>query len=171
MGIFDMLSGTKRPKDGTSIKPAAEVRAALLALNRDTAPWQVREADPAEECDLVVEWKIVDKAWQGIFCKSKVRSVFKILLKFDSASSEVRALDKEWVVEWNAGIPILSAQAGGFRGQMNETTYNIGFGFTETSPWGEVIKYRFSSGEMKKPVKEAVTAAGWTYKGVVFGKL
>jgi hypothetical protein len=171
MGFLDKLTGTKRPKEGTAVKSAAEIRAALLALNRDTAPWQVRAAEPAEECDLVVEWKIIDKAWHGIFGKAKLQSVFIILLKFDSATNEVRALDKEWLVAWNAGMPILSAQTGGFRGQMNETTYNIGWGFTETSPMGEVIKYRFSTGEMKKPLKEAVTAAGWTYKAIVFGKL
>jgi len=171
MGILDRLTGTKHPKEGTAVKPVPELRTALLALNRKTAPWQVREADTGEDCDLVVEWKIVDKAWYNVFSKSKVQSVFKILLKFDPANAEVRALDKEWLVQWNAGVPVLTAQGAAFRGQMNETTYNIAWGFTETSPLGEVIKYRFSTGEMKKPLKEAVTAAGWTYKGIVFGKL
>ena len=40
----------------------------------------------------------------------------------------------------------------------------------ELSP-GQVYKYRFSTNEIKKPIQEAVTACGWDYKGVAFGKL
>ena len=36
---------------------------------------------------------------------------------------------------------------------------------------GQQYKYRFETGEIKKPIQEAVTACGWIYKGVVFGKL
>ena len=55
MGLFDALTGTKKPKSGTPVKPQADVKAALLAVNRDSAPFQLREATPDEKCDLVVE--------------------------------------------------------------------------------------------------------------------
>jgi hypothetical protein len=170
VGILDFLTVTKRPGEGTPIKQAADVKAALLALNRDTAPWHVREAIPEEGCDLVVEWKIVDAQWFGIFSKSKLESVFKILLKFDGEHNEVRALDKEYTVSWSGGVPTLSG-ASSFRGQKTEVSIGIGYGFTEKGTLGQVYNYRFSTGEMKKPVKETVTAAGWGYKGIVFGKL
>ena len=31
--------------------------------------------------------------------------------------------------------------------------------------------YRFNTGELKGPIQEVVTEAGWTYKGISFGKL
>jgi len=170
MGILDFLSGTKRPGEGTPVKPAAELKAALLALNRETAPWHVREATPGEGCDLIVEWKIVDANWYGIFDKQKLESVFKIFLKFDAEHGEVRALDKEYTVNWKAGVPTLG-EVSAFRGQKTEVSFGIGYGFIEKGKFGEVYNYRFSTTEMKTPVKQAVTAASWTYKGVVFGKL
>ncbi len=170
MGFLDKLVGTVRPKEGTPVKSQVEVRAAVLALNRTTAPWHVREAQADEACDLVVEWKIVDAQWYEVFGKAKLESIFKVLLKLDAEHNEVRALDKEWTVSWNAGIPTL-AEVSAFRGQKTETSFGLAYGFTETGALGEIYKYRFSTGEMKSPVKEAITAAGWSYKAVVFGKL
>lgn len=170
MGLFDFLSGTKRPGEGVPVKPVAELKATLLAVNRETAPWRVREAAPQEGCDLIVEWKIVDAQWYGIFNKSKLESVFVIFLKFDPERAEVRALDKEYTVSWTAGVPTMG-EVSAFRGQKAELSFGIGYGFSEKGKFGEVYNYRFSTAEMKQPVKDAVTAAGWTYKGVVFGKL
>ena len=61
MGFFDMFTGRKAPPAGTPRQDAAELRAAFLALNRDTAPFTVREGGP-EGADLVAEWRIVDAA-------------------------------------------------------------------------------------------------------------
>jgi hypothetical protein len=171
MGLFDAFTGTKRPKAGTPAKPQSELRAALLALSRDTAPWHIREALPAEKCDLVAEWRIVEAKWYEIFAKAGLKSVFKIFLKFDAAQNEVRAVDQEWTVEWRAGIPSLSVAAEMFRGQKTEISFGTAYGFTEKGTVGEIYNYRFSTGEMKKPIQDMITGAGWSYHGVTFGKL
>jgi hypothetical protein len=171
MGMFDVFTGTKRPEAGTPVKPQAELRAALLALNRDSSPWHIREAAPAEKCDLVVEWRIVDAKWYEIFAKAGLKSVFKIFLKFDATQNEVRALDQEWSVEWRAGVPSLSVAAQAFRGQKAEISFGKAYAFTEKGTFGEVYNYRFSTGEMKKPIQDVITSAGWSYRGVAFGKL
>lgn len=36
---------------------------------------------------------------------------------------------------------------------------------------GRVYNYRFSTGELKQPIQDAVTSSGWTYRGIAFGKL
>jgi len=36
---------------------------------------------------------------------------------------------------------------------------------------GQVYKYRFNSSELKKPLQEVVTKAGWSWKPVAFGRL
>jgi hypothetical protein len=171
MGLFDVFTGTKRPKAGTPVKPQSELRTALLAVNRDTAPWHVRDALPNEKCDLVVEWRIVDAKWYEIFGKAGLKSVFKILLKFDGATNEVRAVDQEWSVEWHLGVPSLSVAAEAFRGQKTEISFGTAYGFTEKGAIGEIYNYRFSTAEMKKPVQDVITGAGWSYRGVTFGKL
>ena len=171
MGILDLLTGTKRPAAGTPVKLPTELKTALLALNRETAPWHIREAQPNEKCDLVVEWRIVDAKWYEIFGKAGLKSVFKIFMKLDSEKNEVRAVDQEWTVEWHAGVPSLSVVAEAFRGQKTEISFGTAYGFTEKGKLGEIYNYKFSTGEMKKPVQDVITGSGWTYKGVTFGKL
>jgi hypothetical protein len=152
MGIFDFLTGTKRPAAGVAPKPAAEVRAALLAVNRDTAPWIVREG-AAEKVD-------------------GIKQVFKILMRLDAGAHEVRAVDQEFSVEWEAGVPRLSGVAQAFRGQKTEFAFGTAASlFTEAGPGGLTYRYRFVSNELKAPLQEAATGAGWTWRGVAFGKL
>jgi len=91
MQVLDWLTGTKRPAFGVPAKAPAEVRADLLAVNRPTAPFIVRDGAP-ENVDLVAEWRIVDATW-------------------------------------------------------------------------------YSTAEIKTPLQDAVAKAGWTWRGIAFGKL
>jgi hypothetical protein len=170
MGIFDWLSGTKRPKAGVAPQSAAAVRTGLLAVNRPTAPFVVRDGR-AENVDLVAEWRIVDASWFDIFGKAGLTKVFKILMRLDPDRQEVRAVDQEWSVEWRAGIPRLTLSAEAFRGQKSEISFGTEYALIETTGAGQVYRYRFSTGELKPPLQEAVTNAGWTWRGVSFGKL
>ena len=171
MGLFDLFTGTKRPKAGTPTISEADLRNALIALNRDTAPWQIRFGSPQDKCDLVVEWRIHDTAWSDTFAKADVTRVFKVLLKFDAGAHEVRAVDQEFSVTWTTGLASLSLVVEGFRGQKTEVSFGGDSAFTETQSDGQMHSYRFSTGELKTPVQEAIMAAGWTYRAVAFGKL
>src|SRR5262245_5314284 len=170
MGLLDWLTGTKKPAAGVPPKSAVEVRAALLAVNRPTAPFVVRDGAP-ERVDLVAEWRIVDAAWYEIFAKAGLTKVFKILMRLDEQKHEVRAVDQEWEVEWRAGVPSLTLAAEAFRGQKAEVSFGTAYAFTETGEFGQVYRYRFSTGELKPPLQNAVTASGWTWRGVSFGRL
>jgi len=92
-------------------------------------------------------------------------------MKFDEAKQQVRAKDEEYTVEWKAGVPSLSMSASKFQGQTASIEFGTAYAFTEELKPGQVYKYRFSTSEIKKPIQEAITACGWTYKGVTFGKL
>jgi len=170
MGLFDFFTGTKRPASGTPAAPAATVEAALLAVNRETAPFQVSR-DDSGKADYVAEWKIVDATWYEIFAKAGLERVFRIYMKLDPARHEVRAVDEEYSVEWTAGVPSLSLAASGFRGQKTEISFGTAYAFTEELRPGQVYNYRFNTSEIKGPLQEAVTANGWTWRGVSFGKL
>ena len=61
--------------------------------------------------------------------------------------------------------------ASKFQGQLTPVGFGAAYDFTEELKPGVVYKYRFNTAELKKPIQEAVTACGWDYKGVAFGKL
>lgn len=170
MGLFDFFTGTKPPAPGARKLTAGELRHALLSLNRETAPWHVREGGP-EGADLVAEWKIVDARWYEIFAKASLSKVFQVLIKFDEPNGQVRVVDKEYSVEWRAGVPTLSVSAEAFRGQKMEMSFGTAFAFREDLSYGQVYQYRFATKEIKEPLQQAVAQAGWGWKGVAFGKL
>lgn len=168
--MFDFLTSTKRPAPGTPALPAQQVMERLKALTRPTAPWSVVDGR-SEGVDLIAEWKIVDARWYEIFAKAGLSKVFRIYLKLNEAKKQIRAQDRAYEVSWRAGIPTLSIAASTFRGQTKSIEFGASYGFTEDFAIGQQYKYRFETGEIKKPVQDAVTACGWVYKGVVFGTL
>ena len=170
MGWFDFLTGNKAAAKGVARLPEPQLRAALLALNRDSAPWIIRDG-AAEGCDLVAEWRIVEARWYEIFAKASLTKVSQTLLKFDAAAAEVRSVDRDWTVEWRAGVPSLTVSAAAFRGQKTEVSFGTAYAFTEDGGYGQVYQYRFNSKEMKGPLQDLASASGWGWRGVAFGKL
>jgi hypothetical protein len=167
MGLFGF--GKKSDKN-TPVLSVDEVRQRLLTLNRETAPYQIIDGS-SQKVDLIAEWKIVDAKWYELFAKANLTKVFRIYLKFDAAKNQVRGKDEEFTVEWRAGVPSLSMAVSKFQGQMTSVEFGAAYAFTEELKPGVVYNYRFSTSEIKKPIQEAVTACGWDYKGVAFGKL
>jgi hypothetical protein len=167
MGLFGF---GKKPDKDTPVLSAEEVRGRLLGLNRETAPYQIVDGS-SENVDLLAEWKIVDAHWYEIFARANLTKIFRIYMKFDEAKHQVRGKDEEYTVEWRAGVPSLSLSVSKFQGQSTSIEFGTAFAFTEELRPGQVYQYRFSTNEIKKPIQEAVTACGWTYKGVAFGKL
>jgi hypothetical protein len=167
MGLFGF--GKKANKNVAAL-PVQEVRAKIMELNRETAPYQI--IDGAEKgVDLIAEWKIVDAKWYELFAKANITKVFRIYMKFDPAKNDVRAKDEEYTVEWRAGVPSLSIAVSKFQGQMTSVEFGAAYAFTEELKPGLVYNYRFNTNEIKKPIQEAVAACGWNYKGLAFGKL
>ena len=151
-------------------QPAARLKSDLLAINRNTAPFVIRDGTP-EGVDLVAEWRIVDAAWYEIFAKAGLERVFRVLMKFDPGRGEVRTVDEAWDVEWRAGVPTLSVAGSTFTGQQWERSFGKAYAFRENGRYGEVYYYRFDTDELKSPLKEAVRRAGWRWRAVSFGAL
>jgi hypothetical protein len=170
MGMFDWLTGRKPAPAGVKRQSVAKLRTALMGVNRASAPFRVRSGK-AEGVDLVAEWKIVDAKWYEIFAAAGLERVFKVLMKFDEAAGEVRAVDQEWEVEWRAGTPELSLAASGFRGRTWEKSFEMVYAFREDGSYGKVYEYHFNTGELKKPLIEAAHKAGWGWHALAFAKL
>lgn len=171
MGLFDFFTGRKAPPAGTPQADAEELRAAFLSLNRATAPFTVEEGGP-EGADLTAEWRIVDAAWYEIFAKAGLKKGAQVLLRLDAATGEVRSVDRDYSVEWRAGVPSLSFSAEGFRGQKAEMSFGTSFAFREEDlRFGKVYDYRFTTRELKQPLQEIAAIHGWTWRPVAFGRL
>jgi len=170
MGLFDFLTSTKRPPAGTPALSADEVRKRILSVNRATAPYRVIDG-ASEGVDVIAEWKIVDASWYEIFAKAGLTKTFNIFMKLHPEEHEVRAVDREYTVSWSAGLPTVKLAVSAFRGQTQSIEFGKAYGFTETLAPGQVYNYHFDTSEIKKPIQEAITSCGWTYKGVAFGKL
>lgn len=170
MSLWDKLTSTKRPENGVAPASVDEVRQRILALNRETAPYQIIDG-ASEGVDLIAEWKIVDAAWYEIFAKAGLEKTFRIKLKLDDSDHEVRAKDEEIEVSWEAGVPSFRFSKSKSIGQTQSIQFGSAYGVTEELRPGEIYNYRFATKELKEPIQEAVTACGWTYKGVTFGKL
>lgn len=113
----------------------------------------------------------MEAQWYEIFAKAGLSKVFKIYLKLDLNAHEVRAMDQEYTISWLAGVPKLSVAVSSFKGQTQSIEFGKAYAFTETLAPGQVYNYQFDTREIKKPIQDAVTSCGWTYKGVAFGKL
>jgi hypothetical protein len=170
MKLLDFFRSTKRPAADTPVLSRQDVLDRLMSLNRSTAPFHLIDGSE-EKVDLIAEWKIVDAQWYEIFAKAGLSKVFKIYLKLDPDAHEVRAMDREYSVSWKAGVPTLSVAVSAFRGQTQSVEFGKAYAFTETLAPGQVYNYKFDTREIKKPIQDAVTGCGWTYKGVAFGKL
>jgi hypothetical protein len=147
----------------------AELKAALLAINRGTAPFVVQE-DASGSADLVAEWRVVDARWYEIFARANLTKVAKVLMRIDNATHEVRSVDQMWSVQWHAGLPSMSLSAGAFRGQQVSVEFGTSYAFTEELRPGQVYQYRFSTKELKSPLQQVVTNNGWTWRAVAFGR-
>lgn len=170
MALFDFLTSTKRPAASIPVLPADEVRKRLLNVNRRTAPYQLIDG-ASEGVDVIAEWKIVDVSWHAIFANAGLTKSFKIYMKLHPEKHEVRAVDREYTVSWSAGAPTVTLAVSAFRGQKQSIEFGRAYAFTESLSPGQVYNYHFDTREIKKPIQEAVTSCGWTYKGVTFGKL
>lgn len=168
--VVDFVTNTKRPLPGTPTASPTQLKKKILSLNRSTAPFQIIDGTK-EGVDLIAEWKIVNSKWYQAFAKAGLSDVFKIYMKFDSAKKEVRAKDKRFTVEWEAGVPRISLTASGFSGQVYSKEFGAAYAFTEKLEYGEVYKYRFDTSEIKGPIQKIVTENGWIYKGIAFGGL
>ncbi|PVE04186.1 hypothetical protein OIE62_26295 [Streptomyces scopuliridis] len=170
MGLFDKLTGTKRPADGVAPRSAAEVHGALLGLNRADVPYVIRDGRE-EGADLVAEWRILDPAWQTFFVRTQVSRVFQVRMRLVPEKNEVRSLDQQYEVTWNGDTPRLAIAAEAQRGQVQTVSKRWTLGGGEDGGAGATETFSFDSSDLKNPLQDTVLGAGWTWRGVITGKL
>ncbi len=170
MGFMDSLKGIVRAKPGVTPLSKKDLRAKMISLNHEQLPFAI---GPGGDFELVAEWKIVDASWYEIFAKAGLEKTHKIWLSFNEDDKTVKALEESFSIEWRAGIPNISFQAEKFQGRtIGSKSFGIGYAFQGPDPLsiGQVYNYRFDVSEMKKPLIEITTDAGWDFIPVLSRK-
>ncbi|MFF2524099.1 hypothetical protein [Streptomyces liangshanensis] len=170
MGLFDMLTGTKRPADGVAPGSGGEVREALLGLNQPDVPYVIRDG-AAHGADLVAEWRMAEPAWQSLFADSRLTRAVRIRMRVARESHEVRAVEEQWEVTRVGDPPRLVTSSKYTRGPDRTVSRQWTIGRGESGRLEATEISRFDSGELRRPLQDAVLALGWTWRGVVIGKL
>ncbi|WP_432103473.1 hypothetical protein [Streptomyces sp. bgisy091] len=170
MGLFDALTGTRRPEDDVAPRPADDVRTALLALNGTEVPYVVRDG-ASHEADLVAEWRISEPAWQNFFLSSQLTHAVRIRMRLAEEGHEVRAVEEQWEVTRVGNPPRFQTSAAYARGagrtvSRRYTLQRGGSGRLEATE-----TFSFDSAQLTEPLRNATLTSGWTWRGVIFGKL
>lgn len=171
MRLFDVLLGVKRPAPGVVPRSRDAVLGALLALDRDTAPFAVRLAGAAEGGDVIAEWRVFDPRWHAVFAAATLDRSLAIHLRLRDAGHEVRCLHKSRGLAWRSGVPVPLADRGQVRGGYADAAFGIAPAFVESSASGAMQGYRFAPSEVRRPLEAAVTAQGWIFRGVGLSRL
>ena len=162
--MLDCLTGTRHPAPGVRAASPDAVRGALLAVARQTAPFVVRPGTSNERgADLVAEWRLADPAWYAVFAPARTKQL-RILMRFVPERREVRAIDRMSDLRWTAGRPIIEVRA--LSGQVSEASFDVP-PFIETTAQGRRIRFHLATAELKDPLRDAVTAHGWTWRGAL----
>ncbi|MEU7301874.1 hypothetical protein [Streptomyces sp. NPDC007206] len=170
MGLFDKLTGTRRPPEGVAPVPGEELRAALLGLNQPDVPYVIRYGG-GEGCDLLAEWRLREPAWQHVFVQSQISHAVRIRMRLDRTEHEVRALEEQWEVK-RVGRPTrLEVTSTYTRGPSRTVSRSGTIGRGEDGRLEVTETFRFDSAQLREPLQDTVLKGGWTWRGVVFGKL
>lgn len=164
LGFFQYLGGKKPDPCAVDKKT---IRQALLALNDPSKPYHIV---PAEDTDLIAEWKIVDASWYGIFSKSRLSKAYRARLLLDEERHSVRCFETLGSVSWTAGTcgltPVVHYSRSSFAGRiLLQKSFGVGYGIKDlkTLDLGKVYAYRFDIDEIRVPIIDTVKAHGWEW--------
>jgi hypothetical protein len=170
MGLFDKLTGTRHPEDGVPPRPAQEVRAALLDLNRDDVPYVVADG-ASQEADLVAEWRMTEPAWQALFVESQLSRAVRVRMRLDEEKHEVRALEEQWEVTRVGNPPRLVASSDYSRGPDRTVSRHWTIERGASGRHEVTETFRFDGADLRNPLRDAALKCGWSWRAVVFGTL
>lgn len=167
MGFFQYLGGKK--KSPSAINKEA-LKEKIFALNSAELPYQIT---PAKESDFLLEWKIVDAKWYGIFSKEKISKTYRALILLDNSRKTCRYYEELGSVEWHIGTdglwkPSIRYSAEVWKGRiLFQKSWGVQYGIKESGEFGKVYEYKFDIGYARDPVKKTVKDAGWEFVPVV----
>ncbi|WP_031095606.1 hypothetical protein [Streptomyces sp. NRRL S-15] len=170
MGLLDKITGTRHPDAGVVSRPAEELRRALLGLNGPDVPYVIRDG-AAHDADLVAEWRIDEPAWQTFFIGSRLTHAVRIRMRLADEGTEVRAVEEQWEVTRVGNPPRFRTSAAYSRGAGRTVRRRWTLQRGESGRLEATETFSFDSAQLTGPLRNTALESGWTWRGVIFGKL
>ncbi len=156
---------------GAPTASAPTLAARLEAINALDVPFRIERGERPNE--FFATWRYADAKWVDHARAHGLRRTFRIQLTFDEAAHTVRATDYVAGYDWSAG-------ADGARIQWNAALGIVFFQTEQRRVFGLQLDeqgrfkpelsyaYKFNLQEMKSPLIDAVTRAGWNWRPTVW---
>lgn len=163
-----------RPAPGLTPTPLTALRSAFLAFDDEPRPWTVRTAPAGGRADFIAEWQLANAAWWDVLQRSGLTRSYRVLIRLDEATHEVRVTEQSGSVRWSAGVgggtPAIHWSASFFRGVvLFERAREIAYGMRDADEprLDRVVAYDFDPWRIKGPIVRTALEHGWTYAPVV----
>jgi hypothetical protein len=162
-------AATTEPKPGVAPQSAEEVRRRLLAVNGLEVPYTVRE----DGNRIIVSYRFGDAKWVDLARAHGLSRTHRIVMELDESSHAVRPTEQASRLDWSAGLDGGALQWSSGTGiiffQKEYTkVYGLQIGKDGTITPNLSYSYKFDLQEMKAPLIQAVTAAGWRWRPVIW---
>jgi hypothetical protein len=164
-------AGTSRAQPGVAPVTTTKLATRLEAINTLDVPFHIERGERPNE--FFATWRYADAKWVDLARAHGLRRTFRIRLILDEKHGTVRATDYaasyDWSagrgganVEWKAGLGIVFFQY--------EHQRVFGLQLDEQGRFKPELSYAYSFNlnEMKSPLIEAVTRAGWNWRPSVW---
>lgn len=153
---------------------AAELRQRLLAIGSANVPLVISEEATSNReghSHLVATWRFADAQWLDLARARKLRYVARVVLELDPEAHLVRVTEQVTRFDADAGIGGASLQWQTLRGVtffQVERGRVFGLQFDADGRPQASLNYawRFDAQEMKAPLIDVVTRAGWQWRPV-----
>ena len=159
-------AGTFRAKSSPPVT-AAELASRLEAINSLDVPFRIERGTQPNE--FFATWRYADAKWIDLARARGMNRTFRIRMTLDERNGTVRATDYAASFDWSAG-------RGGADLEWKSSLGIVFFQYEHQRVFGLQLDeqgrfkpelsyaYTFNLNEMKSPLVEAVTRAGWNWR-------
>lgn len=158
MGLLDRLKGIREPAPGVAPVSRDELAERLVALNRPDAPYELVASGDG---DIVGDWRVADASWRQMLGRAGFTEAYRLTLRLHEDEHAVHAREQSFEADWSLGSGQLVT---GSRRKRNAVT--VKSHMTARVPGQEPYSFQFDADELRDPVRDTVTAAGWTWRPV-----
>jgi hypothetical protein len=156
-------------RPGVPVQSETQLRQRLLQLDRQGLPFTVRPGDTPQE--LIVEWRHADATWLDLMRLRRVNRVLRYRLRLDEERAQVRVREFQAAFDASAGLggaDLAYRASWGISFFQRQTETGLGLQIRDGKPTGELAHaWRFDIDEMRLPLVEVITGAGWEWRQVL----
>jgi hypothetical protein len=106
-----------------------------------------------------------------LFIESQLTRAVRIRMRLVQEDHEVRALEEQWEVTRVGNPPRLAVSSEYSRGPGRTVSRHWTIERGESGRLEATETFRFDAAELRSPLRNAVLRSGWTWRGLIFGKL